>query len=128
MAKIIEHEDWQAEPILNFLRAFWGRNKIQRPFPATFKGNVEAVINHGRYIVNCPNGCGGASVVSIKDSYFVCVECGSPENDGLFYNVKFPGQKARIEELLLKRPIQNRNWIKETVAELEDENRVKGVS
>ena len=124
MEKIIEHEDWQGRPALEFLKAFWVR-KSRIPFPTEAKGSVDAAINHGRYIVTCP--CGGASIVSSKEPFFVCVECGSPENDGKFYNVKFPQERDKIEKALLKRPLVNRNWEKETIAELEDENRAKGV-
>ena len=124
MEKIIEHEDWQNRSALEFLKAFWIR-KFRIPFPDKIKGSVDATINHGRWVVSCP--CGGASIVSSKEPYFICVECGSPENDGKLYNVKFSQDKAKVEELLLKRSNDNRNWTKETVTELEDENRAKGV-
>ena len=126
MEKILEHDDWQTKSELEFLKAFWAR-KQRSLFPTSAQGTVEAVINHGRWLVECPNGCGGASTVSTKEPFFVCVECGSPENNGLLYNVKFPQNKVAIETALMKRLQHNRNWAKETVAELEDENRVKGV-
>ena len=126
MEKILEHEDWQTRPVLEFLKAFWVK-RLRIPFPDKIKGSVDAIINHGRYIVNCPNNCGGATLVSNKEPYFICVRCGSPENDGQLYNVKFPQERTKIEEALLKRPNTNRNWTKETVAELEDENRAKGM-
>ena len=128
MDKLIEHEDWQGKDYLDFLKAFWmRRQKTAFPIKANAKNQVETTINEGRYIVSCPNNCGGATIISSKQMFFICVRCGSPENDGQFYNVRFPQEKVKIEELLLKRPLINRNWAKETVAELENENRAKGV-
>ena len=98
------------------------------------QGEVQALVNHGRWIAKCPNpGCGGALVVSAQDPIFLCTDCGSEENGGRSYTVRFPDEKEAVERELMKRPVvarkaTNRNWLPgETVDKLRDENRAHGV-
>ena len=81
-------------------------------------GKVEANINGGRWIVECPSGCGCAIVASQDDPVFLCTSpphmCGGDKG---WYEVVFPEAKVLIELLLLKRPTgktpfyaPNRHW------------------
>ena len=125
MDKILVHEDIQKASYDAFLLEFWLRKWPLSIFPKTAKSKVSAEINHGRWLVNCPNKCGEATVISETSLFFICVNCGSPENNTQFYRVIFPKDKAKIEILLLKRPIENRNWlIKESIMDLEAENKM----
>ena len=137
MAKniIYHHEDWQKTPLWNFLVPHWAQWQ-GGPLPAfgEIQGNVEALINQGRWLVNCPNACGNAIVVSAVAPYYICVECGSPENDGKWYTVVFPRQKAVIESVLLERPekipfqAKTRNWAPgESLYKLRKENKDRGI-
>ena len=117
-----------------FIRQFLTRKGLPQPTNAV-KGEVQAHVNAGRWLVDCPvPGCYGAVVVSFTERFFVCPNCGSPENGGAWYRVTFPPQQAQIEQELLKRPAQdgwraaNRNWeLGETVDDLRQQNRAKGI-
>lgn len=141
--RILHHADLFPEPpgstkslegvrYLDFLRAFW-KVSLLGPFPLEIRarGFVEAEINQGRWIVCCPNRCGGASSVPPPPALWVCVECGSPENMRQFYHVVFPEMKRAIEIELLRRPAltpwaaPTRNWKPpETVEDLRAEHMV----
>jgi hypothetical protein len=135
---IYHHEHWQSAPLAGFLILFWRQSQGGAlPSFADAKGSVHARVNQGRWIAECPAGCGGAIVVSEREPYFVCYECGSAENDGQWYNVVFPSYKTAIEEQLLKRPSpfnrhfvsSNRNWLPgESWQRLQEENRTQGIS
>lgn len=84
-------------------------------------GIVDARINQGRWIVDCPvDGCAEASLVFDADPRFVCVTCGA----GPFL-VMLPAEREGIEAALDERPAVNRNWHPgETVGDLRVENRL----
>ena len=136
MDHIVEHEHWQHSSFIEFSAGFFLQKGHGRLPPLTAAQNlIEAKINQGRWIVECPNtGCGGALCISSRQPYFICLECASPENGGRWYRIHFPPQKKVIEGILLKRPARdpwlasNRNWApSETVAELRAENRARGL-
>lgn len=109
-----------------------------------------ARMDHGRWIVDCPNGCNTAEYAA---DTFVC-SCCNPDvmafayrlrEDGLYdrvpdpavraearlqaaaigqiFEVEFPEDKQEIEKILRKRPIQNMNWSPgETLEQLRKEN------
>lgn len=87
--------------------------------PRRAAGKIAARVNHGRWIVECPQDrCGGAQLASQIDLRFVCVECGAGP-----YKVVWPKTRAAIEEALEPRPEANRNWHPgETVKDLHAEN------
>lgn len=86
-------------------------------------GTIKAEINHGHWIARC-NFCAGAEEVDPQEDVFYCLSCGMMENASKPMQVEFPPNKADIEEILLKRPIGNRNWIwTETLAQLRGENK-----
>ena len=137
MAKnlIYRHEDWQREALRGFLAPHWHKYQ-DGPLPAFSEvaNTIAAYVNHGRWIAECPNRCGNAIVVSQAEPHFICFGCGSPENDGKWYNVMLPSEWRAIEQELLKRPARvafeasHRNWIPgETVADLRAENAEHGV-
>lgn len=82
---------------------------------------VAAVIEQGRWMFVCPCGSGVAVHPEWPDAR--CFECGR-----IFAAVVVPVDRARIESVLTKRPMdRNRNWTTETVDELLEENRARGV-
>ncbi len=131
---IFQHEDWQTDALRDFLAPLWVKwqGSPIPPFDQN-QGTVNATINQGRWIAECPAGCGNAIVVSQAFPYYICVDCGSDENDGNWYNVIFPRTKKAIETELLKRSAKKpfwadtRNWTTESLATLREENRVLGV-
>ena len=133
---IIHHEDWQGALLEDFLRPYWV-NGQRTPLPplSEVSGQVQANVNHGRWIVDCPSeGCGNAIVVSQREPYYICTDCGSPENGGRWYCVIYPSDKAQVEVELLKRPedkpllAETRNWTPgESVADLRRGNRQHGI-
>ena len=87
----------------------------------TMKALLRAQINHGRWLVECPN-CISAEM-AFEDRLFFCSECKNKAVDGYAYKVVFPTVRREIETILKKRPTVNRNWkYGETVGDLETEN------
>lgn len=77
----------------------------------TTLGEVEARVNHGRWLVDCP-ACKGAELAS--EDGFICCSCGAGR-----YTVVWPDNRADIETVLDSRPVANRNWhLGETVDDL----------
>jgi hypothetical protein len=77
---------------------------------------VDAYVNHGRWVVNCPS-CPSAALAGVT---FACSECGfGPAG------VQWPEEAALIEAALRPRPLVNRNWVPgESVTDLVRENEV----
>lgn len=91
------------------------RGPDTRYFPA------KAFVNHGAWLVACPK-CGGAEY-AWEEGVFFCCSCKNSYMGHALRRLEFPKDRARIEELLLDRPLDNRNWTpRETVADLEREN------
>jgi len=110
------------------------------------------VVNHGRWLVQCPD-CKSWFEARDDTSELFCVVCFPdlkakafkllpnglyrPVNDaekqaearaavlaaGKNYRIEFPANRRNIERVLAKRPAENRNWfIGETVEDLNKEN------
>ena len=80
---------------------------------------VQAQILYGRWLVFCPM-CSGANDVDPAEPVYLCSSCGWPER---LAPVVFPEKRIKIERLLLKRPVHNRNWnLGETIANLAQQN------
>ena len=133
---IITHEDWQEAAYLYFLaKHYFKHGHGQMPPPDRIAGKLQAIVNHGRWLVECPTvGCGGAVIVSRKVLIFMCPYCANVSNGGQWYQVEFPQECQQIEVELLKRPalspIQaaNRNWqLGETIEQLKAENKRMGI-
>lgn len=89
------------------------------------RGNVQAKINQGRWIVECPTCPGGAEFADPAWPFFVCCSDGCGIGP---LNVIFPGERDGLEHELLKRPdMRNRNWTRETTADLRRENQERGI-
>ena len=134
---IVEHRHLQPEPYLVTVRRMYmrmGFGPLPEPTPATIVGRVQARINHGRWLVDCP-GCNSALVVDLSELVFMCVECANAANGGAWLQVTLPRNRKAIEAELLKRPFgrnpadaPTRNWEPgETVADLRHENAEHGI-
>ena len=138
MDYIVQHQDLQPEPYLVMVRRMYmgmGFGALYEPHAGNTSGEVSARINHGRWLVDCA-GCNSALVVDLSEPVFMCVECGNNHNDGKWFKVIVPQDRAAIEAELLKRPWNgrnpaeavNRNWEPgETVATLKQENFDHGI-
>ena len=133
---IFHHEDWQDAPLPEFVLRFWRQQRrLGAPPSETAAGPVVmAYINQGRWIAECPWGCGAALVASRADARYLCVTCWNEAVGGLWVPVVFPAQKGAIEAELLKRPARDgfmaatRNWQPgESLADLRRENALRGV-
>ena len=138
---IVTHDRrWPTLPMRELVAHCWRRGGINKRPPPTSEvaGSVAAELEHGRWIVKCPNrpvGCGGALNASLTEPVFLCADCGSPENGGKWYAVVFPPDRAAIEAMLLRRPAVladsaiNRNWIPgESLGDLRRENAEHGIT
>ena len=80
-----------------------------------------AYVNHGRWIVKCE--CGGAEK-AWEEGYFMCMSCFNSANRHKYRLSVFPEDRKQIEELLIDRPLVNRNWkAGETIEQLKTENK-----
>ena len=85
-----------------------------------------ARVERGKWIADCPFGCGQAQVVSEADHFFLCNSCINEQVGGAIIPCYWPLDeiKSLIEEALLVRPdFSSRNWhVPESVKNLRDEN------
>ena len=140
---IVTHDDYHCQekaggdvvvyPMTAVVGGYLLSNGLALPESPAPQGEVRARIEEGRWIIDCPGGCGGALFASKSDRRYICVSCGSPENGGRWYHVVFPVNHRRIELALLKRPNKRgpafpnhateRNWRPgETLEDLNREN------
>jgi len=92
------------------------------PFKLAPRGEVQAEVNHGRWLVRCP-ACAGAEEADPQEPVFYCLSCGNSDNDGHVMTVVFSDDRETIEKILLLRPMENRNWkTRETLQDLVIEN------
>jgi hypothetical protein len=101
---------------------------IHVPGVAVGTPHAVAYVNHGRWLADCPFGCGGARMVQ-PNVPFWCVFCGNAGAGGQSVPVDWPGDPAAIEAVLKLRDLERfRNWFPwETVTNLRNENRDHGV-
>ena len=137
---IYHHEHWQLASVDEFARHYWDAAAQRHPMPAMpDRGyrleDVFAYVSEGRWVVECPSGCGNAVVAPESDPWYICIAppfvC--PGTKG-WHRIVYPPDKPKIEAVLLRRPeargfyAKTRNWkIGETVAQLEAENEVRGI-
>lgn len=84
----------------------------------------------GRWIADCPGGCGGAECVDLAHPIFMCCSCWNANYDHQWLKVQLPeeGKRRWIERLLLKRPGNARNWQPhESITDAMVENIARGV-
>lgn len=93
--------------------------KLIRQKPISDKPPLLARVNHGRWVVSCPN-CNNVEF-AFEDGLFFCSQC--ENGDGKPIRVTLPSKRIEIETILGKRLIINRHWnVGETVEELTAEN------
>ena len=127
--RLVSHEVWREDSYLNFIMGQYQHNGHGIAPPITeVRGVIEAEVNHGRWLIVCPAGCGQAVVASMVSPLFICANCGSAENNGMWYHVRFPLEHGLITDMLTKRKIPNQNWKpNDSVAGLLVENREHGI-
>ena len=110
---MLYHEDIHNGSIWRFVAGIHQRYRGTLPQPTNAAaGTVRAEANHGEWLVLCLNPeCNSALTVSKAEPFFLCAECGSPENEGRWYGVVWPDRLAEVEEVLDVRPTVNRNWV-----------------
>jgi len=75
-----------------------------------------AYVNRGRWVVDCPFGCGRSQAASETDRFFYCCGHESCFNRDVQHRAvpvvwPSPVDQETIERLLLHRPIENQNWL-----------------
>lgn len=126
--KIIFHEDIYSVSYTGFLSEYYRVGKGgELPAVGPELERVYAYINHGRWVAECPLGCGDAKVLSGLANLYICTEPGCPSMD--WYQVVFPEEREEIEAVLLSRRAHRpdmalaRNWKPgESLSALEAEN------
>jgi hypothetical protein len=87
-----------------------------------------AYVNHGRWVADCPFGCGGAEL-AIEDR-FLCHECRNAPNRHRSIPLVWPAPEdvSAIAAALVVRPVLNRNWnLNESIGALVAENAMHGL-
>jgi hypothetical protein len=95
--------------------------------PTAKDEDVHVVVNHGRWVVECPD-CHGAQLACRTDLRFMCNECGNISISGEWRAVVWPAQADAIDAELAKRPrVVNQHWLPgETLADLQLETTREG--
>jgi hypothetical protein len=88
--------------------------ELKGAWPAGIHDSVRAAayVNHGRWCVDCPFGCGSAQYASRNDHRFFCIDCGH-NGDHRWVEVLWPSELeiSTIESALSARPDPTtRNW------------------
>ena len=99
LGRPVQHEDVHKVP----LKVFMAENVKRRGFIITqevSKISIPARLDAGRWLADCPCGCGGAELVSEKTPLFLCGSCGS---EGKWWPVVFPTNRGEIEAEIVKR-------------------------
>ena len=123
---IVQHEDVFQEDYLRFVARHCKAKALLLPRLEQVQGELATSVNHGRWIVDCPD-CNGAQIAS-RMGLFFCVDCGNVANRGCWYAVRFPTEQTVIDAVLLTRPPKNRNWQPgETLEQLRAENSLRGL-
>lgn len=82
---------------------------------------LKAFVNRGKWLIICPH-CGGGEKVW-EEGLVMCHNCFNSYIGHKLRKTVFPEDREKIEELLLRRPLDNRNWeLGETLEHLEEEN------
>lgn len=100
--------------------ANFARLNLPLPIGTSDDKPLQAEVNHGRWIVKCE--CGGADL-AWEEGLFMCQSCWNGKHKHQYRKAVFPRWRQQIEELLSRRPLENRNWAPgETLAQLKREN------
>ena len=81
---------------------------------------LRAYVNYGRWCVKCE--CGGGEF-AWDEGWMMCRSCFNAKHGHKYRPVVFPKDKERIEQILMVRPLDNRNWRPgESISDLQAEN------
>lgn len=148
--RLVQFEDWTAiknsayEDYILYLKRYHIQYGTEFPDLSDISGEIEAYVNHGRWVVMCPTvyyfadgseiRCNTALLATEQCPIFSCPVCGNINNNGKAYKVIFPSKIKEIEEILLSRPAHHpeyadiRNWYPdETIDQLIEENKRMGI-
>ena len=79
-----------------------------------------AHVNRGRWVIRCE--CGGGEY-AFEAGVTMCQSCWNGKHGHKYRRVNWPPERGMIEQLLLVRPLDNRNWVTgECINGLEREN------
>ena len=81
--------------------------KLPSEVDTTGRVKAKARISGGRWIADCPFGCGNIILIE-KNWPFLCNECGN--DDGYYRLVAWPNNIEEIETRLMELPVNDRNW------------------
>jgi len=82
---------------------------------------LPAYVNHGHWRVKCE--C-GSTEFAWEEGWFLCRACLNGAHKHKYRRSFFPKNRKKIEELLAKRPLPNRNWYPgEALTQLKKENK-----
>ena len=84
-------------------------NKRHIPFlePDDKAEPLKAIVNHGRWLILCD--CGGAEY-AWEEGMFMCLSCFNASSGHKFRKSAFPKERRKLEGILNKRILPNRNW------------------
>jgi len=109
-----------------FVQSLWytRRRSFAPPQTVILDPVAIAVVNHGRWIAECPF-CPGAELVDLDKRLFFCGSCLNKGVGGQWLTVSVPAERQAIEEALVKRSDEaTRNWTAgESAADLRRENK-----
>lgn len=107
------------EAVLERLSGFWRVHLVQQGLWMVEDDRVlDAYINQGRWVADCPN-CNGGIAVIVEDPQGCCLDCGH------HYRCSMPNDVDEVVQALAERPEQARNFDPgrgETIAGLKGEN------
>ena len=114
------------------VRLWWQRDDVPPHLPTEVADgpSAHAEVNHGRWIVNCPDpACSSAQLAARDDLRFFCVACCNERTaPGRWLPVVWPDDPAAVEAVLRERDTVNANAAPgESVADLAAENAAAGL-
>lgn len=123
--RLITANTWFGLSFMDFRRKILApalqRHRLKDMGPDTVMKPLVAFVNAGRWSITCPN-CGGGEY-AFEEGWVMCRSCFNGYMGHKLRRVVFPTRADEIEQLLLVRPLQNRNWnLGETLAFLQEEN------
>lgn len=122
---IVTGNTWFEMDFMTFRRTLMAkslrRHGLQDMGPAEKAKPLLAFVNAGRWSIKCPD-CGGGEY-AFEERWVMCMSCFNAALGHKIRPVAFPKEREKIEALLLRRPLTNRNWEPgDTLATLKREN------
>lgn len=127
------HEGYQATLLAPRQSGGWWMRADIEPFvpeSTALDEAIEAFVNDGRWVVQCPDCRSGQLVDPETIERFFCIECLNERVDRQWVPVRYPAEVEEIEAALSVRVLWERmNWRPgETVEDLRRENREHGIT